>query len=270
MDTQEKLVISNPQQERDFLKFRLAQAYRIFGKHGYDEGVAGHITVRDPIRKNCFWVNPWGLHFKLIQPGDLLLVDHQGNIQEESGKSRLLNKAAYMIHAAIHEKRPDVICAAHSHSLYGRAFSTLGVPLEPITQDSCAFYEDHVVYENFKGVVLDHDEGRAIAEALGGCKAAILKNHGLLVATQSIESAVFFFMSLEKCCQVQMLADGAAAARNISSNTMKIDVESARATAAFNGSEKAGWFSGMVEFQLLQHEEGKKFEIPGSGSGSKL
>ncbi|KIJ16166.1 L-fuculose-phosphate aldolase [Paxillus involutus ATCC 200175] len=253
----------DPAPGRDFLKFRLAQAYRIFAKYAYDEGVAGHITVRDPIRKDCFWVNPWGIHFKLLQAEDLLLVDHQGNIQEEeSGPHRLLNTAAYMIHAAIHQKRPDVICAAHAHSLYGRAFSTLGVPLDPITQDSCAFYEDHVVYENFKGIVEDHEEGSAIAEALGNCKAAILKNHGLLIATQSIESAVFFFMSLEKCCRVQMLSDSAAAARNIASNTMQIDSESATATRAINGSEMAGWFSGVVEFQLLEHEEGKTFEGP--------
>ena len=46
-----------------------------------------------------------------------------------------------MIHSAIHEARPDVLCAAHSHTTYGKAFSTLGVPLDPITQDSCAFYE---------------------------------------------------------------------------------------------------------------------------------
>ncbi|KIJ62319.1 hypothetical protein HYDPIDRAFT_114826 [Hydnomerulius pinastri MD-312] len=262
--------ISDLQQQREFLKFRLAQAYRIFGKYGYDEGVAGHITVRDPVRKDCFWVNPWGLHFKLIQPEDLLLVNHQGVVQDESGPNRLLNRAAYMIHAAIHEKRPDVMCAAHSHSLYGRAFSTLGIPVEPITQDSCAFYEDHVVYENFQGIVDDRDEGQAIATALGGCKAAILKNHGLLVATKSIESAVFFFMSLEKCCRVQMLADGAAAARGITANTMKIDTESARATGAINGSEKAGWFSGLVEFQLLEHEEGKKFESSQGGFGSRL
>ncbi|KAF9223089.1 class II aldolase/adducin domain-containing protein [Gyrodon lividus] len=247
---------SDPRQQRHFLKFRLAQAYRIFGKYGYDEGVAGHITVRDPIKNDCFWVNPWGLPFKLIQPENLLLVDHQGNVQEESGPNRLLNKSAYMIHAAIHEKRPDVVCAAHAHSLYGRAFSTLGIPLEPITQDSCAFFEDHVVYDNFKGIIDDHGEGQAIAEALGDCKAAILKNHGLLVATRSIESAIFFFISLEKCCRVQMLADSAAAARNIPLNTMKIDAESARVTAVVNGSEKAGWFSGRVEIQLLEHEEG--------------
>ena len=82
------------------------------------------------------------MHFKIIQPEDLLLVDHDGNIDEkESGPYHFLNRAAFVIHSEIHKARPDVMCAAHSHSLYGKTFSTLGLPLEPISQDSCAFYD---------------------------------------------------------------------------------------------------------------------------------
>ncbi|KAI0315560.1 class II aldolase/adducin N-terminal, partial [Amylostereum chailletii] len=202
-------VFSDKLEERAFLKFRLAQALRIFGKLGYDEGIAGHITARDPIDQNCFWVNPFGMHFKLIQPSDLLLVDHEANMLEESGPYRVLNTAAFMIHSEIHKARPDVICAAHSHSLYGKAFSTLGLTLDAISQDSCAFYDDHALYSQYEGVVADAEEGRAIAKALGSKKAAILQNHGLLVATNTIEATVFFYISMEKCCQVQMLADGA-------------------------------------------------------------
>lgn len=78
----------------------------------------------------------------MIQPEDLILVNHSAEVQvEESGPNVLLNKAAFMIHGAIHEARQDVHCAAHSHSIYGRAFSTLGKELSMITQDSCAFYE---------------------------------------------------------------------------------------------------------------------------------
>ncbi|KAF8131329.1 class II aldolase/adducin N-terminal [Mycena galopus ATCC 62051] len=137
-------VFATKLEEREYLKFRLAQALRIFGKHGYDEGVAGHITAPDPIRLDCFWVNPFGLHFKLIQPHDLLFVDHTGKILEESGQKdgpfRILNTAAFMIHSAIHTARPDVLCAAHSHSPYGKAFSVLGKMLDPISQDACMFY----------------------------------------------------------------------------------------------------------------------------------
>ncbi|KII88980.1 hypothetical protein PLICRDRAFT_40604 [Plicaturopsis crispa FD-325 SS-3] len=246
-------------QEREWTKFRLAQAFRIFGHHQFDEGVAGHITVRDPIRPDCFWVNPFGLHFGLIQAEDLLLVDHEGNIQEESGPRRLLNKAAFMIHSEIHAARPDVHCAAHSHSIYGRAFATLGRELDMITQDSCAFYNDHVLYTQFKGVVLDAEEGKAIAAKLGNKKAAILQNHGLLVCTPTIEGTVFYFGSLERCARVQLLADAAASGRG--GETVKITPEDAANTYATVGSHGAGWFSGLPEFDMLEAREGKRFDF---------
>ncbi|KAG2753740.1 class II aldolase/adducin domain-containing protein [Suillus brevipes Sb2] len=250
---------SDPLEHRAFLKFRLAQAYRIFAKYGYDSGVAGHITARDPIRSDCYWVNPWGVHFKLIQPEMLLLVDHEGKIQEkESGPSRFLNQAAYMIHSAIHEARPDAICAAHSHTTYAKAFSALGVLLDPITQDSCAFYEDHVLYSEFRGIVDDREEGLAIATALGSKKAAILQNHGILVATKSIEATVHFFIFMENCCQVQMMADQTAAARG--QKTRLINPETATETQKFLSTDIGGWFGGIPEFQLLEHEEGNRFE----------
>ena len=60
----------------------------------------------------------------------------------------------------------DVIAAAHSHSLYGKAWASLGRPLDPITQDACAFFEDHVVFDDFTGVVYETSEGERIAKAL--------------------------------------------------------------------------------------------------------
>lgn len=251
---------TSKEQEREYLKFRLAQAFRLFGKLGYDEGVAGHITVRDPIRHDCFWVNPFGKHFSLIQPCDLILVDHHGNVQpEESGPNRLLNKAAFMIHSAIHAARPDAHCAAHSHSVYGRAFSTLGKEIDMITQDSCAFYQDHGVYRQYGGVVMDEEEGAHIVKALGNKKAVILQNHGLLVATNSIEATLHFFIALEKSCQVQLLADAAAAGTG--GKTTKIAHEEAAFTHGVVGTMVAGWFSGQPHFQLLEAQEGVSFDF---------
>ncbi|KAG1894241.1 class II aldolase/adducin domain-containing protein [Suillus fuscotomentosus] len=250
---------SDPLEHRAFLKFRLAQAYRIFGKYGFDEGVAGHILSRTRSEKTVTGSNPWGVHFKFMQPEDLILVDQAGNIQEnESGPSRWLNGVAFLIHSAIHQARPDVVCIAHSHTTYAKAFGTLGIPLDPLTQDSCAFYKDHALYDEFNGIVDDIEEGVAIANALGSKKAVILQNHGILVSTESIESTVYFFISLEKCCQAQMTADQAAAARGI--KTRLIDPASAAQTYEYLGSELWGNFAGMPEFDLLEQEEGKRFE----------
>ena len=130
-------------EEREFLKGRLAAAFRIFGKYGFDEGVAGHITLRDPVDPTTFWVNPFGVAFSLIKKSDLIQVDHDGKIID-GGEVRLLNAAAFMIHSAIHQARPDVMCAAHSHSIYGRTFCSLGRKLDTITQDGCAFHDVRV------------------------------------------------------------------------------------------------------------------------------
>jgi ribulose-5-phosphate 4-epimerase/fuculose-1-phosphate aldolase len=103
-------------------------------------GVAGHITVRDPVEPSSFWVNPFGVAFSQIKASDLIRVSHEGDVIE-GGPCRLLNAAAFMIHSAIHAARPDVMCAAHSHSIHGRAFCTLGRPLDIISQDACAFHD---------------------------------------------------------------------------------------------------------------------------------
>src|SRR5246127_1977774 len=127
------------EEERLHRKQRLAAGFRLFGKFGFDEGVAGHITVRDPEHLDRFWVNPFGMNFKHIRVSDLICVDHSGEVVEGNA---LVNRAAFAIHSQVHQARPDVIAAAHSHSLHGKAWSSLGRVLDPITQDAFAFFAD--------------------------------------------------------------------------------------------------------------------------------
>jgi ribulose-5-phosphate 4-epimerase/fuculose-1-phosphate aldolase len=123
-----------------------------------------------------------------------------------------------------------------------------------ITQDSCAFYDDIALYSSFRGIVLAADEGIAIAEALGNRKAALLQNHGLLTCGQSIEAAVFWFMSLEKCCHAQLMADAAAGGRG--GETIKIDEKDAAYTYKSVGTEPAGWFSAKPTFDIMESQSG--------------
>lgn len=68
----------------------------------------------------------------------------------------------------------------------------------------------------------------------------ILQNHGLLVATNTIEATVFFFTAMERACQAQLLADAAAAGRG--QPTVKINSEEASVTGKRNGNMYAGYF----------------------------
>src|ERR1700704_233132 len=83
-------------QERLHRKERLAAAFRLFARYGFDEGVAGHITARDPERPDCFWVNPFGVYFGPIRVSDLVLVDDRGEVIEGN---RPVNTAAFAIHS---------------------------------------------------------------------------------------------------------------------------------------------------------------------------
>jgi len=221
------------EEERRHRKQRLAASFRLFGAFGFDEGVAGHITARDPELSDHFWVNPFAMNFKQIRVKDLILVNHTGEVVEGTWP---VNAAAFCIHGAIHQARTDVVAAAHSHSIYGKAFSTLHRELEPLTQDACAFFEDHVLFDDYTGVVLDGEEGKRIAHALGEGKAAILRNHGLLTVGKSVESAVWWFITMERSCQAQLLAMAAG-------ETHAIDTETARLTQTQVGQEMAGWLS---------------------------
>ena len=222
--------------ERLHRKQQLAGAFRVFGKFGFSEGVAGHITARDPEHTDHFWVNPFGVSFNKIKVSDLILVDHAGKIVE--GKHTMLNQAAFAIHSRIHHARPDVIAAAHAHSIYGKSWSALGQLLDPITQDSCAFYDDHGLYEEYSGVVTDLSEGDRIAEALGDRKAAILMNHGNVTVGGTVEEAAWWFISMERCCQAQILAESTGRKPRMIRPEVALNTRNNEV-----GFPVAGWFS---------------------------
>ena len=218
--------------ERRHRKQRLAAAFRLFGQFGFDEGIAGHITARDPELLDHFWVNPLGMNFKLIRVRDLILVNASGEVVDGNWP---VNAAAFAIHSQIHAARSDVVAAAHAHSVHGKAWSAFRRPLDPLTQDSCAFYGDHAVFDDYTGVVLSVEEGKRIAHVLGLNKAVILSNHGLLTVGQtSVDEAAWWFITMERTCQAQLQAEAAG-------TPVLIDPGQARETAPQVGPPMAGW-----------------------------
>ena len=229
------------EQERQHRKEKLAGAMRIFGRLGFGEGVAGHITVRDPEFTDHFWVNPFAKSFRYMRVSDLILVNHDGDVVYGS---QPVNRAAFCIHAAIHQARPDVVAAAHAHSPYGKSWSSLGRKLDPITQDSCYFYEDHtVITEQGGAVVLEISAGHEIAAKFPKGKAAIHQNHGLFTVGDTVDAAAFWFITMERTCQAQLLAEAVGTPK-------LIPHEMASYTRELTAFPAAGW----LQFQPLWEE----------------
>lgn len=245
---------SSLEDERLYRKQHLAAAYRIFASRGFDEGVAGHISVRDPILTDHFWLNPLSTHFSLIRVSDLILVNEEGEVVEGDEP---INAAAFAIHSAIHKRRPDVHAACHAHSVHGKAWSAFGKELDMYTQDSVRFYKHHGVYKDFGGVVLASEEGERIADALGNGKAAILQNHGILTVGQTVDEAAFWFLSLDKTCQAQLLID--AASRGSGNKPHVIGDKEAEETFQNVGRPEKGWLAFQSYYDEILAKTGGDF-----------
>jgi ribulose-5-phosphate 4-epimerase/fuculose-1-phosphate aldolase len=235
------------EEERAHRKGRLAVAYRLFAQLGYDHWVAGHITVRDPEFPHRFWLNPFGRSWRHLRASDLVLVDLDGNLVAGKGA---VNAAAFAIHSEIHRARPDVTAIAHAHTRSGRAWSATGRLLEPLSQDACAFYEDHAIFDDFSGVVYGTDEGGALARALGDKKALLLQHHGLLTVGETVDEAAFWLHLLERCCEAQLLVASLTPNPDGSAPYRALDPPIAAHTRAQVGEHLHGWMG----FQPLCEE----------------
>lgn len=234
-------VFASPADERRHRLERLAGACRIFGQAGYSEGLLGHLTVRDPEFPDRFWANPLGISFNRIRVSDLVQVDHEGRLLHGDIP---VNPVGVRLHAAVHAARPEVVAVCHAHSLYGSAWSTFGLPVAPITQDTAIFFEDQAIITEPR-LAMDSATAVRFAEAFGGHRTAIQAGHGLFTTGTSVDEAAWRFITLDKACHVQLLA--AAATRQGVREPAEWPADLARALKGALGNADFAWLS----FQTL-------------------
>jgi ribulose-5-phosphate 4-epimerase/fuculose-1-phosphate aldolase len=215
--------------ERRQRQRELALSYRIFGALRWGDLGDGHISARDPERTDCFWLLGYSVSFDRATVGDLVLVGPDGSVLEGDHD---INETAYRIHWPIHEARPDVVAAAHTHTQWGTPFSAERQLLQPITQEACIFHDDHAVFDDEEVQVLSIDGGKRIAAALGPNRAAILANHGLLTTGPTVGEAVAAFVTMERVAEAHLKAPGARRISAQGAQRAKADLGPERALQA--------------------------------------
>ncbi len=193
------------EQLRAHRKWETALGYRIFAKMRWGQLGDGHITARDPIRPDHFWVLSYGVPFGAATMNNLSLVGPGGEVVEGPDVNGV-NTAAYNIHSPILAARPELMSAAHTHTQYGTPWSANVEPFQAISQESCSFVFDQSIYAGEDLEVDSTDGGVAIAEAMGATKLCILRNHGLLTGGASPGEAVGWFVTAERVAEVHIKA----------------------------------------------------------------
>ncbi len=191
----------NPSVSDSAIRIELAAAYRLVARHGMDDLVQTHISVRHPERPENFLINPFGMLFSEITASSLLEIDGDGNVV--SPGEAPINIAGFVIHSAIHRARPDVACVMHTHTQPGIAVSASKSGLLPLSQWAMLFH-NRVGYHDYEGVALEIGERERLAADLGEHHAMFLRNHGLITAGRSIAHAFYLMYYLDRACRVQL------------------------------------------------------------------
>lgn len=191
----------------DAIKRKLILAGKILVANGQDDFTRGHISVRVPGEPSLFLMKPHSVGFDEITVDNILTLDLGGNVVAGSARRH----SEVYIHSEIFKARPDAQCVIHSHPRYAVALSATGRPMKGFSQPSALFHQDLGVYIDTIQLIRTPEMGAAVAAALGGRRAVLLKNHGCAVVGASIEEAVISALMLEHAAEIQLAVEAAGA-----------------------------------------------------------
>jgi len=185
------------------VRARLAIGCRILAMEGHDDAIWGHLSVRDPRQPDQLWMKARNLGLEEIQPDDFVLIDFEGRkvagIRERHGE--------FPIHAEIMRGRPEINAVVHTHPVLPTILGSAGIRIKPVTHEGTYFYPPDVpIYTEMTDLILTRDQGQSVARSLGDHRALLMKNHGIVIAGESVEEAVVASYLLVKAAKAQITA----------------------------------------------------------------
>ena len=201
---QQRKQLKNQVSEKEWnARVELAACYRLIAHFRMTDWIYNHISARAPNSHEHYLINPFGLLYEEITASNLVKVDVDGRLVEDVALD--VNPAAFVIHGAIHQARPDVGCILHTHTAAGVGVAAQKHGLLPISQHAFKVY-DRIAYHDFEGIALDVEEQHRLVADIGNKDVLILRNHGLLTMGKGVREAFELMFYLERACQIQIAA----------------------------------------------------------------
>jgi len=172
---------------------QVAAACRILALEGYADLTLGHVSARGP--DGTIWIKRKGIGLDEVEADDVVEV--------ESADAELHLET--VLHTAVYALRPDVGAVVHGHPPYATALAATGAELELLTHDAVLFADGLGRYDA-PDLIVDEQQGAAVAAALGSRRAVLLANHGVLVAGKDIPWVVLTALTLERAAHLQSIA----------------------------------------------------------------
>jgi len=171
---------------------QLAVACRTLAAQGYDDKLAGHVSVRDG-EDGTLIVPRLGRFWDEVTANDFVRIDADGAVVEGVGNVN----PTIVFHLELHKARPDIVCALHNPPPYGTAWACAASLPPQLDQTGANGGGTAVVYSEYEGVVQTRDNAAALARAYGDADLAVLAGHGTLVTASSVALALLRAMCFE-------------------------------------------------------------------------
>lgn len=184
-------------------RLELAAAFRLVDHYGIRDLTHNHLSARVPGEPDSMLVKPSDLMFAEVTASNLLKYRLDGT-PSAAGQMAMSN-AVLVVHGGLLSLRPELNTVFHVHSPACIAVSAQKCGLLPLSQHAMMFH-DRIAYHDFGGFEFDPGMELSLHRDLGKHSVAILRNHGVLVVSDTIGEAFVKLHFLEYACQIQVVA----------------------------------------------------------------
>jgi len=183
------------------LRRQVAMACRVIALEGYVDLTLGHVSAREP-GSRTIWIKRKGPALDEVEPEDVIALDLDDPDALQSPEFHLES----VMHTEIYRVRPDADSVVHGHPIYGTALGSTDAELLMLTHDAVLFVDGVGDFDDGPDLVTDAVRGARVAAALGQRRAALLRNHGVVIAGEDVRWAVLTAVTLERAIRFQVLA----------------------------------------------------------------
>ncbi len=177
----------------------LAGAYRLIAHYGWGDVIYNHSSMRVPGEDRKFLIKRHELLYTEVTASNLVKVSMDDDLDESAG----VNRPGFTLHGGVLSARPDVNCVVHVHTEIGMAIAGLKSGLRMCSQAAMRFYQ-RIGYHPYEGITEDFGERARINKALGGNRALIMHNHGMLTVGKTVRESFVLMKTLIEAAAIQL------------------------------------------------------------------
>lgn len=180
---------------------KVALACNILSMEGHGDITLGHVTAREH-GSEYLYMKPKGLGLDEVTPRDIIII----NLDGEKIAGHRGRHSEYPIHTEICRSRNEINCVIHTHPPFATALAASDRKILPVSHEG-VFFTNLPVFTETTELIVKPEQGKAVAEKLGEQKAMLMRNHGVVVAGESVEEATVLAVLLEKASKMQLFTE---------------------------------------------------------------